>query len=144
MDGVYGSEKDIDEAWECEREGAALTLNVALEVEARLNRGRACRTELGASAAELYVADWNWRRYREASESILGFSESDVALSSEDSSEKAHEDRFEGTVGDRGGTMSRKCRSSKEKLVKGVRGGEWSAVYVSCFSLSVLRQLDRR
>jgi hypothetical protein len=39
--------------------------------------------------------------------------------------EKAHDERWlRGAVGERGGTMSRKCRSSKEKLEKGVGGGE--------------------
>lgn len=40
-------------------------------------------------------------------------------------SEKAHDERFDsGWVGDRWGTMSRKVRSSKEKLANGVVGGE--------------------
>jgi hypothetical protein len=46
-------------------------------------------------------------------------------LSSEDTSEKAHDERFEsGWVGERWGTMSRKERSSKVKFAKGVVGGE--------------------
>ena len=65
---------------------------------------------------------WNCRRYRDASELFLAFSSPDV-LSSEDNSEKAHDERLEwGWVGERAGTMSRK--SSKEKLEKGDVGGE--------------------
>lgn len=67
-------------------------------------------------------------------------------LSSEDISEKAHDERLErGWVGDRGGTMSRKWKSSKEKLEKvekGVGGGDWSNGNENCFSVSFLRQLD--
>ena len=42
--------------------------------------------------------------------------------------------------------MSRKWRSSKEKLEnweKGVRGGDWSDGKVNCFSVSFLRQLGQ-
>jgi len=66
---------------------------------------------------------WNCRRYDDASESFLDFSSPDVVLSSEDTSDKAYDERLEWHwVGDRAGTMSRK--SSKEKLEKGDVGGE--------------------
>jgi hypothetical protein len=45
-------------------------------------------------------------------------------LSSDDISEKAHDERLEGAVGERGATMSLKWKSSKEKLANGVNGGE--------------------
>jgi hypothetical protein len=49
----------------------------------------------------------------------------DQVLSSDEMSENAHDDRFDsGWVGERCGTMSRKWRSSNEKLAKGVAGGE--------------------
>jgi len=49
----------------------------------------------------------------------------DQVLSSDEMSEKAHDERFDsGCVGERCGTMSRKWRSSNEKLANGVVGGE--------------------
>lgn len=104
VEGVYGSEKLIEEAGVCEREGAAL--NVAGVVRARLYRGRVGRAHVSVGA----VPDWNWRRYREASESCLCLSLSSLeVLSSEDMSEKATEERLEcSAVGERGATMSRK------------------------------------
>jgi hypothetical protein len=43
-----------------------------------------------------YVADWNWRRYRDASEFMAcDFSLSDHELSSDEISENAHDDRFD-------------------------------------------------
>lgn len=92
---------------------------MAWDVEARLYRGRIGRTPVSV------VAVWNWRKYLDASESIRSFSSLDVALSSEDSSENAHDERLDrDAVGERGGTMSRKCKSSKENVAKGVNGGE--------------------
>jgi len=56
---------------------------------------------------------------------VLDFSLMDQVLSSEEMSENASEDRFDsGCVGDRWGTMSRKWKSSNEKLANGVAGGE--------------------
>jgi hypothetical protein len=102
----------------CERDGAALY--VAWVVGARLYRGRGCaNVSLGA------VLGWNCRRNRDASDSTLCLSSLDV-LSSEDKSEKATEERLDGRVGERGATMSRKWRSSKDQLAKGVNGGDWS------------------
>lgn len=52
----------------------------------------------------------------------------DQVLSSEEMSENASEDRFDsGCVGDRWGTMSRKWKSSNEKLANGVAGGEYAS-----------------
>jgi hypothetical protein len=103
VDGVYGNEKLIEDAGVCESEG--VVLRFTCDVEARLYRGRPGRTPVSGA----YVADWNWRKYLEASDSFLAFSSPDVVLSSEDSSEKAHDERFDrGAVGERGGTISRK------------------------------------
>jgi hypothetical protein len=118
VDGVYGSDRLNDDAGVCERDG--VVLNVACDIEARLYRGRCGRTVV----SEVAVPVRNCRRYLEASDSTLAFSSFDVALPSEDSSEKARDERLvEGVVGDRAGTMSGNCRSSMGEL-KAVIGGE--------------------
>lgn len=107
-------------------------------MEARLYRGRRARP----AASTEPVIDWNWRKYRDASEMFLDLSSPDVVLSSEDISDRVHDERLEcGRVGERGGTMSRKWKSSNEKVPKGVMGGEASKGYENCFSVSFLRQL---
>lgn len=101
MEGVYGSEKLSEEAGVWEREGAAL--NVAREVEARPYRGLTGRS---VPVSVISVADWNWRRYLAASDSIRSRSSPDAALSSEDTSDRLQDERFEGAVGERAATMS--------------------------------------
>jgi len=96
---------------------------VTIDIGERLYRGRVCRPDVSAIA----VADWNWRRYLDASESRLSLSSPERVLSSNDASENALEDRCDGAaVGERGATMSRTGRSSKEKFENGVGGGECS------------------
>lgn len=78
-------------------------LNVACDIDARLYRGRCGRTVVSEDAVPLR----NCRRYLEASDSSPAFSSFNVALPSEDSSEKTQDERFvDGVVGDRGWTMS--------------------------------------
>lgn len=103
----------------------------------RLNCGRPGRT-VAVMFAECDKG-CHWPRYCESSKAFPAFSTPEAVLSSEGMSEKAHEERMDGGwVGDRAGTISRKCMSSQAKLEKGEVGGEQSC----CFIVSLLRQLS--
>ena len=118
LEGVYGIDMLTDDVGVWDRDGAVLI--VTIDIDERLYRGRVCRPDVSAIA----VVDWNWRRYLDASESRLSLSSLERVLPSNDASEGAQEDRCDGAaVGERGATMSRMGRSSKEKFENGVGGG---------------------
>ena len=122
MDGVKGSDGVSESVGLCERDGASEPRAV-MEVVEQFLRGA-----LGfqVAAAAWASGDWNWRKYRVASESFAfgGASSSERSRLAEESEEWERLGVI-GVVGERLGIMSRPGASSGEKFVaSGFKGGD--------------------